>query len=99
MIGYHGVLEWLARNQTECTVPWLAQTLPLNVCDAPEAQFGPSAWLTPNLSLQDIADATLRGLRHPAGSLAQRKSAEQSQNVYENKGRGQKVTGWRRRCP
>jgi len=26
------------------------------------------------------------------------KTGEQSENVYENKGRGQKVTGWRRRC-
>jgi hypothetical protein len=25
-------------------------------------------------------------------------SAEQSENVYENKGQGQKVLGWRRRC-
>ena len=26
------------------------------------------------------------------------KTREQSQNVYENKGRGQKFVGWRRRC-
>jgi hypothetical protein len=35
----------------------------------------------PNLSLRDIADPLLRGLRHPPTA----ELTEQSQNVYENK--------------
>jgi hypothetical protein len=40
----------------------LAQTLFVNVCDAPKAQFG--QFMT-NLSLWYIADPTRRGLRQP----------------------------------
>jgi hypothetical protein len=43
----------------------LAQTLLLNVCDAPEARFGPIGYLS-DLSLRDIADPTNRGSA-PAG--------------------------------
>jgi hypothetical protein len=60
----------------------LAQTLTLNVGDAPKAQAGqggPQA-LTCPFGTSQTPDT--RGLRHPWT----RKLAEQSQNVYENKG-------------
>ena len=55
--------------------------------------------LLPALSLRDIADPTLRGLRQPESSAKSRKLTaescflrEQSENVYENKGTVQKST-------
>jgi hypothetical protein len=60
----------------------LAETLTLNVCDAPKAQaWSGWAWW-PWLSLRDIADPRHQG---SAPSVAS-KLAEQSENVYENKG-------------
>ena len=41
-----------------------------------------------DVSLRDIADPDIRGLRHPST----REPAEQSQNVYENKGPAQEST-------
>jgi|GEM_PF-6299884 hypothetical protein len=64
----------------------LAQKLLSSVCDAPEARFGPSGYLS-DLSLRDIADPTNRGLRQPElAGLRTGFSREQSENVYENKG-------------
>jgi hypothetical protein len=66
----------------------LAQTLPFNVCDAPKAQFGHIVPLVLGLSLRDSADPTNQGSAPAAVS----EIAEQSENVYENKGSGQKST-------
>jgi len=63
----------------------LAQTLPLNVCDAPEAQALQVMPLVLTCPFGTSQTPDPRGLRHPWI----RKLPEQSQNVYENKGRGQ----------
>jgi len=61
--------------------------LPLNVCDAPQAQAGQAVPLGFKLSLREIADA-----RHEASAPSvDTKLAEQSENVYENKGRARPV--------
>jgi hypothetical protein len=60
----------------------LAQTLPLNVCDAPKAQAGQVAPAGLHPSLRDIADPRHQGSKPSVDS----KTAEQSENVYENKG-------------
>jgi len=43
----------------------MAQTLLLNVCDAPQAQGLSDLRACPRLSLRDIADLKLRGPRQP----------------------------------
>jgi hypothetical protein len=61
----------------------LAQTLPLNVCDAPKAQARQVAPLILTCPFGTSQTPDIRGLRHPST----RGSPEQSENVYENKGR------------
>jgi hypothetical protein len=58
----------------------LAQTLPLNVCDAPEAQAVLLVLTCPSGTSQTPDP---RGLRHPPTPELH----ERSGNVYENKGR------------
>jgi hypothetical protein len=61
----------------------LAQTLLLNVCDAPKAQACQVVPLVLACPFGTSQTSDIRGLRHPPT----RKSPEQSENVYENKGR------------
>jgi hypothetical protein len=58
----------------------LAQTLPLNVCDAPEAQACQVVPLVLTCPFGTSETPDIRGLRHPST----RKLTEQSENVYEN---------------
>jgi hypothetical protein len=60
----------------------LAQTLPLNVCDAPVAQALQVMPLVLTCPFGTSQTPDTRGLRHPWTW----KLAEQSENVYENKG-------------
>ena len=83
------VYENKGRGQT--VTGWRRPRL-VGLCDAPEAQacqVVPSV-LTCPFGISQTPNA--RGLRHPLIW----KLSEQSENVYENKGRGQTVTGWRR---
>ena len=60
----------------------------LNVCDAPKAQAGQVEPLVLTCPFGTSQTPDIRGLRHPST----RKLAEQSENVYENKGREQEPT-------
>jgi len=67
----------------------LAQTLPLNVCDAPKAQAGEVVPLALTCPFGTSQTPDTKGLRHPWTQ----KTAEQSENVYENKqSRSREVT-------
>jgi hypothetical protein len=64
----------------------LAQTLPLNVCDAPKAQACQVVALVLTCPFGTSQTPDVRVLRQPWTW----KLAEQSENVYENKGSVQK---------
>ena len=59
---------------------WLAQTLVLNVCDAPKARVGEIVQLAPTCRLETSQ------IPHVGVCAIPRESTEQSENVYENKG-------------
>ncbi len=60
----------------------LAQTLLWNVCDAPKAQFGQFMTIALTCLFGTSQTPQIGGLRQPGLP----KLAEQSENVYENKG-------------
>jgi hypothetical protein len=66
----------------------LAQTLPLNVCDAPKAQACQVVVLVLTCPFGTSQTPDVRGLRQPWTW----KLAEQSENVYEKKGSAKKST-------